>query len=519
MATLFLSSSFLLPLSSHKLWQWHPPRKHLSFTICCASSSSSNKSSSSSSSSSRSSRKVKSNEELYNDLREFLSTVGLSESHVPSMKELSAHGRDDLANIVRRRGYKFIRQLLKSSTKPGFNGFVAEKSLAGQDEKVANEVEDVSLSVEVSSVRDCFPSINTYPTVNSVDPDYMRIESSANSLLQETESSNLNSQNKNVNNSVENISLSTDVSFVKNPSKGSCIKTDLHSDIYSLPPTESLSDPSFVGEVSPNLNGHYEKAGNVTETFSSLADSSILENHSSSSNINPSLILDEHGYLSLQSSDMEEKVANFIQNGDLDIIEDRAMILNGSALTSKQIASFATVNHPLSEDHLGTGVGGADFDSSEVEVIARRRENQLEIDHLKFMLQQKEMELSRLKEQIEKEKLALSVLQTKAVTEINKAEKLISDKDEELIAAEESLSGLEVVEIQYSGDGEIVEVAGSFNGWHHRIKMDPLPSSSIIEPIRSRKSRLWSTVLWLYPGTYEKQLRFSKSLELLLNYE
>ncbi|KDO47110.1 hypothetical protein CISIN_1g0096331mg, partial [Citrus sinensis] len=291
MATLFLSSSFLLPLSSHKLWQWHPPRKHLSFTICCASSSSSNKSSSSSSSSSRSSRKVKSNEELYNDLREFLSTVGLSESHVPSMKELSAHGRDDLANIVRRRGYKFIRQLLKSSTKPGFNGFVAEKSLA-----------------------------------------------------------------------------------------------------------ESLSDPSFVGEVSPNLNGHYEKA------------------------------------------DMEEKVANFIQNGDLDIIEDRAMILNGSALTSKQIASFATVNHPLSEDHLGTGVEGADFDSSE----ARRRENQLEIDHLKFMLHQKEMELSRLKEQIEKEKLALSVLQTKAVTEINKAEKLISDKDEELIAAEESLSGLEV---------------------------------------------------------------------------
>lgn len=194
-------------------------------------------------------------------------------------------------------------------------------NLKGQDEKVANEVEDVSLSVEVSSVRDCFPSINTYPTVNSVDPDYMRIESSANSLLQETESSNLNSQNKNVDNSVENISLSTDVSFVKNPSKGSCIKTDLHSDIYSLPPTESLSDPSFVGEVSPNLNGHYEKAGNVTETFSSLADSSILENHSSSSNINPSLILDEHGYLSLQSSDMEEKVANFIQNGDLDIIE------------------------------------------------------------------------------------------------------------------------------------------------------------------------------------------------------
>lgn len=44
------------------------------------------------------------------------------------------------------------------------------------------------------------------------------------------------------------------------------------------------------------------------------------------------------------------------------------------------------------------------------------------------------------------------------------------------------------VRIQYSGDGEIVEVAGSFSGWHHRIKMDPQPSSSSKEPVGSR---LW----------------------------
>lgn len=306
-------------------------------------------------------------------------------------------------------------------------------NLKGQDEKVANVVEDVSLSVEVSSVRDCFPSTNTNPTVNSVHPDHMRIESSANSLLQETESSNLNSQNENMDNTVENISLSTDVSFMKNHSKGSCTITDLHSDGYILPPTESLSNSSFVGKVSPNLNGQHEKAGDVTETISLLADVSIMENHSSSSNINPSLNLDEHVYLSLESSDtatLEEKVANFIQNGDLDVIEcmfficcslhlsisqlliftvyiiysklswlfgaawcsdnaygilnetdneegeevidledaiedksrtsdavhleqifddrvDRAMILNGSALTSKQIASVETGNCPL----------------------------------------------------------------------------------------------------------------------------------------------------------------------------
>lgn len=41
--------------------------------------------------------------------------------------------------------------------------------------------------------------------------------------------------------------------------------------------------------------------------------------------------------------------------------------------------------------------------------------------------------------------LALSDLQTKAETEIRNAQKLISEKDAELHAAEESLSGLEEV--------------------------------------------------------------------------
>lgn len=113
------------------------------------------------------------------------------------------------------------------------------------------------------------------------------------------------------------------------------------------------------------------------------------------------------------------------------------------------------------------------------------------------------MELSRLKEQIEKEKLALSVLQTKAEAEISKARKLISEKDAELHVAEESLSGLKEVQIEFCGDGDVVEVAGSFNGWHHRIEMDLQQSTSAIDLDGSRSSRCWSTMLWLYPGVYE----------------
>lgn len=41
----------------------------------------------------RANRKVKSNEDLCKDIKEFLSMVGLPQDYVPSTKELSQHGR------------------------------------------------------------------------------------------------------------------------------------------------------------------------------------------------------------------------------------------------------------------------------------------------------------------------------------------------------------------------------------------------------------------------------------------
>ncbi|XP_044502124.1 protein PTST homolog 3, chloroplastic isoform X2 [Mangifera indica] len=443
MASFFLSSSTFLPLpSSYKLFLslhhdysphlsfnnfQYPLRKHLTFTLCA---SSLNKSS-------RSRRKVKSNEELRNDLREFLSGVGLPNDHVPTMKELLEHGRNDLANIVRRRGYKFVGELLAKSTKTDSDDFIAEEG---------------------------------------------------------------------------------------------------------LPESPSCSGVEEKASTSFNIEGQHEEK-NIAENISSSNDVSIVESYPSSSNVELSPNFFQYHYTSPKASPnltLEEKVSNFVQNGDLDdvygIFDERdakvskevaeggnksgipgaehlhrvykhtavgGVALNGSALTSNKLASSETVNHPLRDDGLAAEeLISADFDK-DLDIETGRIENQLEIDNLKSMLQQKEFELSRLKEQIEKEQHALSVLQTKAETEITKAQQLISAKDAELNAVEESFSGLEEVEIQYSGDGEIVEVAGSFNGWHQLIKMDPKPSSSIIENIGSRKSRTWSTVLWLYPGMYE----------------
>ncbi|KAL5809566.1 hypothetical protein ACOSQ3_030257 [Xanthoceras sorbifolium] len=518
-------------------WKLREHPHLLTFTVCACSGNKPSRSSSS--------RKVKSNEELGNELREFLSSVGFPEGHVPSMKELSENGRNDLAYIVRRRGYKLIRELLTSSIKTDTDAYIADQSLAGQDEKVNKDVEEVSSSVEVPGIGNYFGSKNSDSNLISDSHSCIEIESAANSSLKERESYTLNSQNENVDNIVEDTSLSTNVSNMKNLSSGSSTEEDLNPDDSILLPIESSSDSSLEETDSFKIKGQHEKENNIAQKVSSSSDILILDN----SNI--ALKFSEHDYMPRTTSTtttLEEKVAKFIQNGDLDMIEDNvngilnetaakesnkviegedalevqsgtlgsehlehaydngvygAKISNGSALTSKQIDPTATVDYPLRGDCSDAeGLIVADFDE-DLDVETNKRENQPEVNHLKFMLHQKELELSRLKEEIEKEKHALSVLQTRAETEINKAQKLISEKGAELHDAEESLSGLEEVELQYSGDGEIVEVAGSFNGWHQQIKLDPQPSSSVLEPIGSRKSRLWSTVLWLYPGTYE----------------
>lgn len=56
------------------------------------------------------------------------------------------------------------------------------------------------------------------------------------------------------------------------------------------------------------------------------------------------------------------------------------------------------------------------------------------------------------------------------------------------------------VHIHYGGEGEIVEVAGSFNGWHSRIKMDAQPSSNPVDSFDSKFS-VFSSFIW-FPKTF-----------------
>ncbi|XP_073265746.1 protein PTST homolog 3, chloroplastic isoform X8 [Populus alba] len=342
---------------------------------------------------------------------------------------------------------------------------------------------------------------------------------------------------------VNQFSLSAKVSIADSNLGVLNVYPDLNSNEDTSMPVETSANFSFEKQVKYD-SVQDEKVGIGAGEMSLSSGVSDTQYYANVKNI--SGLIDNSNSCMPASSSLEEKVAQFIQNGDLDTIEDNVhglsngsgsgeskgfrepenmtedhskisseenyenavgesdttSTLNENLLTSMQVVPSVRVSQALRNESPAEGLASADVDK-DLDIETSKKDNQVEINHLKFVLHQKELELSQLKEQIEKEKLALSALQTKAEREISKAQKLISEKDAELLVAEESLSGLVEVEVQYCGNGEMVEVAGSFNGWHHPVRLDPQPSSSIKDHFGSRKSRLWSAMLWLYPGLYE----------------
>ncbi|XP_018856940.1 protein PTST homolog 3, chloroplastic isoform X2 [Juglans regia] len=515
----------------HKLnWATHEPPPRKKFTFCACSTKKST----------RGSRKVKSNAELCNDIREFVTALGLPEDHVPLMKELSQHGRKDLANIVRRRGYKLIRELISNSTKSDSDGPNPKKSLdtnqdeigdhehilTGQDKNVNNAV---SSSTDVSIVRNYSDGLSSDSDFNSDNFRGLTVESSVNSFSEGNVSYKLRGHNKKVNDVAEDVSMSNEVSAIESSPS---INQHLNSDDHSWRPIGSSVNSFLEEKPSSNLQVQDEKVNDMVEESSAVLSMeerpshSLVDQHKKTKNANSGDDSCMPKETSANSS-FEEKVDRFIQNGDLDMIDDisygllnesgneegkkfvqpqnfsvppgeehsehmrnggnAAVTLNDQMLTSKHVAPDVIVGTQslrddlLSSEELMTAELDKDLDTE-----SGKREKQAEINQLRFMLRQKELELSRLKEQIKKEKLSLSDLQTKAETEIRKAQKFILKKDAELQGTEESLSGLKEVQIQFHGDGEIVEVSGSFNGWHHHIKLDPQPPCSTMGPVTSR---------------------------------
>ncbi|XP_068491571.1 protein PTST homolog 3, chloroplastic isoform X3 [Phaseolus vulgaris] len=495
----------------------------------------------------RRSRRIKTDVEICNDIREFLASVGLPEDHIPSTKELLLHGWNDLANIVRRRGHKQIQELLTSSLLKSDADFLSAETSLDERLDAADDFEDpltgegtdiveealANLTIEdgLREVKDHAEVVsnateeNLYPTeVTIVDDDcdslypnfssqssIMPAEISGELPFETVSSGNSESEDSLTGKTIGQLTL-----WTEKDSGTSFNDSNLGAEEKEFSDLEQKDFGALEGQDDDN--------DDIVENVTTISEVSIRENLSGDGRLESIVHSADSSSTNLDTlANLKEKVAKFIQNGDLDPVEDHVSgISNGddpkesketieselvmahvNSLTSKlDLSGPLDLDKPLWDDHLPHEDLTTHFDK-DADTETSKVPNESEINHLKFMLNQKELELSLLREQIEKAKLALSTLQTKAEAEISKARKLISEKDEELHFAEESLSGLKEIQIEFCGDGDIVEVAGSFNGWHHRIKLDPQPSTSAVDLGGSRSSRFWSTVLWLYPGAYE----------------
>ncbi|KOM35201.1 hypothetical protein LR48_Vigan02g135100 [Vigna angularis] len=486
---------------------------------------------------------------------------------------------NDLANIVRRRGHKQIQQLLTGSLLKADADFLSaenslderldtpnifEDPLTGQNEKVDSVVDNVETSSEYflgSSSSSLYVESSS-----SLGEDTDTVEEALANLtigngLREFKDEVVSNATKDnlYPNEVTIVDNDSDRLFLNFSSQSSIMPAEISGELpyETVSSGNSDSEDSLVGKTVEQLTMWTENHGTLfndcnlgaeEKEYSDLEekdlgaleglddDNADVENVATISEVSTRENLSGDGRLdsivnsadsistnldTLANLSLKEKVAKFIQNGDLDPVEDHVsgisiqddpqeskenieseldeyilpdsrppqdnnVMAHGNLLTSKlDLSGPVDLDKPLWDDHLPHEVLTTHFDKS-ADTETPKVQNESEINHLKYMLYQKELELSRLKEQIEKEKLALSILQTKAEAEISKARKLISEKDVELQFAEESLSGLKEVQIGFWGDGDIVEVAGSFNGWHHQIKLDPQPSTSAVDIGESR---------------------------------
>lgn len=344
-----------------------------------------------------------------------MSSVGLPEDHVPSMKELSENGRKDLANMVRRRGYKLITELLCSSLKHD------------------SEIEKHSIDDQSSN--------------NGCSDEASEV------------------QNEILLDSAESVTSSSGDSVMKKYLVGTNGAVASGTSLQIFKPSES------------SIRSFHSKAANFVQT----GKLDVLEEA-------PDIERGEH-------TDSEHKFGSRSSDDGHDI--------NHSAYADSLEAPFLTRQTNRDEAISNRELKGVDNDGNSTSGETNERIDHAKINSLKSLLHQKEMELLELKRQIERDKQSLSILQDKANEEIDNAHRMVTEKEMELRAAEESLSGLKEVQIEYRGNAETVEVAGSFNGWHNQIKMDLQPSSEAVDGSSPRGLKHWSTILWLYPGIYE----------------
>ncbi|KAI5081011.1 hypothetical protein GOP47_0004194 [Adiantum capillus-veneris] len=379
----------------------------------------------------RNARSTMRDTQLCKELQLFLSSQGLPLDKVPSTKELSKRGRDDLAKVVRRRGYKAVQELLVNS-----------------DSKPAAAKEDN----EIYSARGNDTSSAVTNSISSNEEQSHKKPGTPDDTGQGLES-NLG------------ITASTTQENAKSEA-ASGATTKLNGSLVENQGEEELRRKA----------AEFVRTGHLDQ----LTDSDEGE--------------EEDDNEIFEDSSDEEEIIN-MQNGQWNtegIAAEKAALLRAKLVPFLKGMAPGQLSKQVTESMLGSSQG-----------LKSSAEADFKLQEIKSALISKERELREVARDLEETKAQLALIQAKATAEVAQAKQLVLEKDIRLKSADLALANLKRVHVEYWGEGERVELAGSFNGWKYFILMESDPTSEISKPDGSRGPMMWGTELWLYPGVYE----------------
>ncbi|KAL2612115.1 hypothetical protein R1flu_023807 [Riccia fluitans] len=444
---------------------------------------------------------------LVRELKEFINTFDLPPTEVPTTKELMRNGRQDLANAVRRRGYKTVAGLL---------GFALEVEAAGiYSVDVAKGIEFRSTARYVSEHGVLGNSSGDVQQMSNTGDDESEVlvpvggggsrSLSPGILLEDSAKSN-------------GFASHTENDFRKSSAGTQAL----------APGVLSPEQVGHLGRTFRSKRGdHIQRQLNLVKgggkTFDLLQNFDVdtegkNDNFEEDGEVSPGgYTEDEHEDDDEDDEDDGSSIEGPVAHTDarFDSVEDiaakKAAILRSRILEYFDSRKGDSMKPETIQDGWLPRQVALEQEDSVVEAhkkdveleSSQRLEGEKELERIRNLLREREEVLAEVTKELEEAKAQFSLARAKATAELVHATQLAAEREARLQAAEGALSSLKQVHLEWWGEAKHVELAGTFNGWQHRILMEPDPTSEIPKPDGSRGQMMWGTHLYLYPGVYE----------------
>ncbi|CAM6017391.1 unnamed protein product [Sphagnum balticum] len=447
---------------------------------------------------------------LVTALHEFIAAGDLPPQQVPSTRDLARSGRQDLANAVRRRGYKVVGQLLANPNflKTSDSDSVQTEPSSGVHEHETTHQEHHDIWQQVQQ------HAHIYQTAGRNMNGYMSSRQINGLGLELGPSCFLPHPELVVGNGAGQTTLQRDCAALSETPLEPAISTPsllphegrpksyLNHRTGLLDEEDQAIDISLSWQLEscqglptqPNMAKHTQGAGKFNNGSTNGVHDVHADEHSSNdkglqANSTSDFSGSQESIAWQKAVMLKSKLQSFLGNPV------------GKTMVQKprdQDAYFddmAKEEEPLkSSSHLQ--------ENQDIQA-APRTDLSTELDCTKALLHTKEMENLSVIRELEEVKALLALIRVKAAAEVVQAKQQAAEKDFQLQVAQQALQSLKLVHVDWWGEGKRVELAGSFNGWEHHVCLFPDLASESPKHDGSRGPMMWSVELWLYPGVHE----------------